>query len=59
MQDLNGVYVFNVNEREYLDRPTARLIKEFSIIEGKTWSNSFHSLRFFYWCGMPFSNGLG
>ncbi|XP_058093568.1 ATP-dependent DNA helicase 2 subunit KU70 [Magnolia sinica] len=33
LQDLNGVYVFNVLEREYLDRPTARLIKEFSSIE--------------------------
>lgn len=33
LQDLSGVYVFNVNEREYLDRPTARLIKEFSNIE--------------------------
>ncbi|KAK2971847.1 hypothetical protein RJ640_027007 [Escallonia rubra] len=33
LQDLNGVYVFNVAEREYLDRPTARLIKEFDCIE--------------------------
>ncbi|XP_042495807.1 ATP-dependent DNA helicase 2 subunit KU70 isoform X2 [Macadamia integrifolia] len=33
LQDLNGVFVFNVAEREYLDGPTARLIKEFSLIE--------------------------
>ncbi|CBI39448.3 hypothetical protein VitviT2T_007286 [Vitis vinifera] len=33
LQDLNGVFVFNVAEREYLDRPTARLIKEFDRIE--------------------------
>ncbi|XP_010273410.1 PREDICTED: ATP-dependent DNA helicase 2 subunit KU70 isoform X2 [Nelumbo nucifera] len=33
MQDLNGVFVFNVAERECLDKPTARLIKEFSHIE--------------------------
>ncbi|KAJ4968377.1 hypothetical protein NE237_015078 [Protea cynaroides] len=33
LQDLNGVFIFNVAEREYLDRPTARLIKEFSCIE--------------------------
>ncbi|KAK2980381.1 hypothetical protein RJ640_014554 [Escallonia rubra] len=33
LQDLNGVYVFNVAEREYLDRPTARFIKEFDCIE--------------------------
>uniref|UniRef100_A0A166D353 Ku70/Ku80 N-terminal alpha/beta domain-containing protein n=1 Tax=Daucus carota subsp. sativus TaxID=79200 RepID=A0A166D353_DAUCS len=33
IQDLNGVYVFNVADREYLDRPTARLIKEFDYIE--------------------------
>ncbi|XAR65559.1 DNA helicase [Bertholletia excelsa] len=33
LQDLNGVYVFNVAEREDLDRPTARLIKEFNCIE--------------------------
>ncbi|KAJ7957323.1 ATP-dependent DNA helicase 2 subunit KU70 [Quillaja saponaria] len=33
LQDLNGVFVFNVAEREYLDRPTARLIKEFDMIE--------------------------
>ncbi|TMW97609.1 hypothetical protein EJD97_005237 [Solanum chilense] len=33
LQDLSGVYVFNVREREDLDRPTARLIKEFDQIE--------------------------
>lgn len=33
LQDLNGVFVYNVAEREYLDRPTARLIKEFDNIE--------------------------
>ncbi|XP_010537714.1 PREDICTED: ATP-dependent DNA helicase 2 subunit KU70 [Tarenaya hassleriana] len=33
LQDLNGVYVFNVAEREFIDRPTARLIKEFDLIE--------------------------
>ncbi|GAA0154468.1 DNA helicase [Lithospermum erythrorhizon] len=33
LQDLNGVYVFNVADREDLDRPTARLIKEFDCIE--------------------------
>ncbi|KAG4213361.1 hypothetical protein ERO13_A01G052100v2 [Gossypium hirsutum] len=33
LQDLNGVFVFNVAEREHLDRPTARLIKEFDCIE--------------------------
>ncbi|KAA8527328.1 hypothetical protein F0562_034575 [Nyssa sinensis] len=33
LQDLNGVFVFNVTEREYLDRPTAKLIKEFDCIE--------------------------
>jgi len=35
LQDLNGVYVFNVPEREFLDRPTARFIKEFEQLEGK------------------------
>lgn len=35
LQDVNGVYVFNVMERELIDRPTAKLIKEFSSIEGK------------------------
>lgn len=34
LQDLNGVYVFNVAEREFLDRPTARLIKEVDHLEG-------------------------
>lgn len=33
IQDLKGVYVFNVADREYLDRPTARLIKEFDSVE--------------------------
>ncbi|XP_011044051.1 PREDICTED: ATP-dependent DNA helicase 2 subunit KU70 [Populus euphratica] len=33
LQDLNGAFVFNVAEREYLDRPTARLIKDFDCIE--------------------------
>lgn len=33
LQDLNGVFVFNVAEREQLDRPTARFIKEFDHIE--------------------------
>ncbi|XP_057960268.1 ATP-dependent DNA helicase 2 subunit KU70 isoform X2 [Malania oleifera] len=33
MQDLDGVFVFNVMERENLDRPTVRLIKEFDHIE--------------------------
>ncbi|KAM3357305.1 ATP-dependent DNA helicase 2 subunit KU70 isoform X3 [Capsicum galapagoense] len=33
LQDLSGIYVFNVPEREDLDRPTARLIKEFDLIE--------------------------
>ncbi|KAK9932771.1 hypothetical protein M0R45_019994 [Rubus argutus] len=33
LQDLNGVYVFNVAERDYLDRPTARLIKEIGNVE--------------------------
>ncbi|XP_059632849.1 ATP-dependent DNA helicase 2 subunit KU70 isoform X2 [Cornus florida] len=33
LQDLNGVFVFNVAERECLDQPTARLIKEFDCIE--------------------------
>ncbi|KAK8946268.1 ATP-dependent DNA helicase 2 subunit KU70 [Platanthera guangdongensis] len=32
LQDLNGVYVFTVAGRELLDRPTDRLIKEFSNI---------------------------
>ncbi|KAG6408363.1 hypothetical protein SASPL_131368 [Salvia splendens] len=33
LQDLIGVYVFNVPEREDLDRPTARLIKEFDRLQ--------------------------
>ncbi|KAL1224160.1 ATP-dependent DNA helicase 2 subunit KU70 [Cardamine amara subsp. amara] len=33
LQDLSGVYVLNVPEREYIDRPTARLIKDFDLIE--------------------------
>ncbi|EOY13402.1 KU70 isoform 3 [Theobroma cacao] len=33
LQDLNGVFVFNVAEREHLDRPTARLIKEFDCLQ--------------------------
>ncbi|KAJ4726488.1 ATP-dependent DNA helicase 2 subunit KU70 [Melia azedarach] len=33
LQDLSGVFVFNVAERDYLDRPTARFIKEFDRIE--------------------------
>ncbi|XP_072958461.1 ATP-dependent DNA helicase 2 subunit KU70 [Typha angustifolia] len=39
LQDLNGVYIFNVMEREFLDRPTARLIKEFSSLEDSFISN--------------------
>eukprot|EP01018_Ginkgo_biloba_P006362 Gb_35352 [translate_table: standard] len=35
MQESDGVYVFNVPEREELDRPTAKLIKDFSHIEVK------------------------
>lgn len=33
IQDLNGVYIFSVTGRELLDRPTARLIKEFADIK--------------------------
>ncbi|KAK1311203.1 ATP-dependent DNA helicase 2 subunit KU70 [Acorus calamus] len=33
LQDLSGVYVFDVMDREFLDRPTARLIKEFDNVE--------------------------
>ncbi|WVY92644.1 hypothetical protein V8G54_031732 [Vigna mungo] len=33
LQDLKSVFVFNVPEREFLDRPTARLIKEFDQLE--------------------------
>ncbi|KAF4370381.1 hypothetical protein F8388_016118 [Cannabis sativa] len=35
LQDLNGVFVFNAADRDQLDRPTARLIKEFDLLEGK------------------------
>jgi ATP-dependent DNA helicase 2 subunit 1 len=34
LQDLAGVYVYNVGDRDPLDRPTAKLIKDFSSIEG-------------------------
>uniref|UniRef100_A0A2N9HYL6 Ku70/Ku80 N-terminal alpha/beta domain-containing protein n=1 Tax=Fagus sylvatica TaxID=28930 RepID=A0A2N9HYL6_FAGSY len=46
LQDLSGVFVFSVAERENLDRPTARLIKEFDCIEGD-------KIRFWYdhWWG--------
>ncbi|KAI7725815.1 hypothetical protein M8C21_031772 [Ambrosia artemisiifolia] len=45
LQDLNGVYVFNVAEREYLDSLTARFIKEFDRVEGKfTWLDSVTNL---------------
>ncbi|XP_024960981.1 ATP-dependent DNA helicase 2 subunit KU70 isoform X1 [Cynara cardunculus var. scolymus] len=33
LQDLNGVYVFNVAEREHLDNLTARFIREFDCVE--------------------------
>uniref|UniRef100_A0A0E0HXJ0 Ku domain-containing protein n=1 Tax=Oryza nivara TaxID=4536 RepID=A0A0E0HXJ0_ORYNI len=39
LQELAGVYVYNVTEREPLDRPDARLIKEFSCIEDSFMSN--------------------
>lgn len=39
LQDLAGVYVYNVSEREPLDRPDARLIKDFSSIEDSFLSN--------------------
>ncbi|XP_019441578.1 PREDICTED: ATP-dependent DNA helicase 2 subunit KU70 isoform X2 [Lupinus angustifolius] len=42
IQDLNGVFVFNVVEREFLDRPNARLIKEFDSIE-ETFSKNIGS----------------
>lgn len=45
IQDLNGVCVFNVAERELLDRPTARLIKEFSSIE----DTFIHHIGSRYW----------
>ncbi|XP_031407259.1 ATP-dependent DNA helicase 2 subunit KU70 isoform X4 [Punica granatum] len=35
LQDLNGVFVFNVGDRESLDRPTAKFIKELSQLEEK------------------------
>lgn len=35
LQDLNGVFVFSVAVEDGLDRPTARLIKEFDQIEGR------------------------
>ena len=35
LQDLSSVFVFNVAGRDDLDRPTAKLIKEFDKIEGK------------------------
>jgi len=44
LQDLNSVFVFNVPEREFLDRPTARLIKEFYQLEGKFWG-----FRWLWW----------
>lgn len=34
LQDSNCVFVFNVADRDQIDRPTARLIKEFDAIEG-------------------------
>ncbi|KAL5196767.1 hypothetical protein ABZP36_000279 [Zizania latifolia] len=39
LQDLAGVYVYNVSDREPLDRPDARLIKEFSSIQDSFMSN--------------------
>ncbi|KAJ4760477.1 ATP-dependent DNA helicase 2 subunit KU70 [Rhynchospora pubera] len=39
LQDQEAVYVFNVEEREPLDKPTARLIKELSSIEDTFLSN--------------------
>ncbi|ONK67364.1 uncharacterized protein A4U43_C06F19410 [Asparagus officinalis] len=42
LQNLNGVYVFDVMERESLDKPTAKLIKEFSSI-GENFMNSIGS----------------
>lgn len=39
LQDLNGVYVFNVAEREDLDRLTAKLIKEFDLVEDSFMKN--------------------
>lgn len=42
MQDLSGVYVYNVAKREDLDRQTARLVQEFSCIEGWTFECIHH-----------------
>ncbi|KAG2640398.1 ATP-dependent DNA helicase 2 subunit KU70-like [Panicum virgatum] len=39
LQDLAGVYVYNVGDRDPLDRPTAKLIKDFSCIEDSFMSN--------------------
>ncbi|KAL6880668.1 hypothetical protein ACP4OV_012233 [Aristida adscensionis] len=39
LQDLAGVYVYNSGDRELLDRPTAKLIKDFSSIEDSFMSN--------------------
>ncbi|KAL6647290.1 hypothetical protein ACP70R_014727 [Stipagrostis hirtigluma subsp. patula] len=39
LQDLAGVYVYNSGDREDLDRPTAKLIKDFSSIEDSFMSN--------------------
>ncbi|KAM3254137.1 hypothetical protein ACQJBY_047953 [Aegilops geniculata] len=39
LQELAGVYVYNVTEREQLDRPDARLIKEFSCVEDSFMNN--------------------
>ena len=36
LQDSAGVYVYNVGDREELDRPTAKLIEDLSCIEGNT-----------------------
>nr|CAB3455877.1 unnamed protein product [Digitaria exilis] len=39
LQDLAGVYVYNVGDRDPLDRPTAKLIKDFSCIEDSFMDN--------------------
>lgn len=47
-----GVYVFNVPEREDLDRPTARLIKEFESIEGVLllyFAFNYYFLFYIFW----------
>ncbi|XP_057723778.1 uncharacterized protein LOC130939706 [Arachis stenosperma] len=49
IQELSGVFVFNVPERDYLDRPTARLIKEFHRIESMFFNNHFDATRFSIW----------